>query len=284
MLPRFGVGLALERPDAWWGGRKTAEYSMMRRRMMGLGALAIATLAGAGVFMAPVDVVEAKRDLGGKWVVASVTTTVAKVPVVGKIYAKTNTVVLHDLKQDGQRLRGGGQLCRLDIDSGSKFVDTKLPEKFKKALPPPFFDGVLTENDEGETTVRTGRRLVVMGARLAKPSRDDLPRDAEDKRVVDQDRDGNPGVTISIDGIVSGDIHVATRSWTRFLGSVQSDRAIRGKVFFDQEQSILGTTTSMLDEPPETKPVPNKSWFRMVRVANDFNCGDARRMTDDWFE
>ncbi|MEM6789421.1 MAG: hypothetical protein AAF715_18010 [Myxococcota bacterium] len=256
----------------------------MRRRMMGLGALATATLAGAGVFMAPVDVVEAKRDLGGKWVVASVTTTVAKVPVVGKIYAKTNTVVLHDLKQDGQRLRGGGQLCRLDIDSGSKFVDTKLPEKFKKALPPPFFDGVLTENDEGEATVRTGRRLVVMGARLAKPSRDDLPRDAEDKRVVDQDRDGNPGVTISIDGIVSGDIHVATRSWTRFLGSVQSDRAIRGKVFFDQEQSILGTTTSMLDEPPETKPVPNKSWFRMVRVANDFNCGDARRMTDDWFE
>jgi len=255
----------------------------MKKRNWGMGALAMASLAGMATWLSPIEPVKAKSDLSGKWIVASVTTTVAKVPVVGKIYAKTNTVVLHDLKQDGKRLRGGGTLCRLDIDSGSKFVDTKLPDKFKRALPPPFFDGLVTEKD-GETKLRTGRRLVVMGARLKKPAKDDLPQEPKDERVVDQDRDGAPGVTISIDGIVTGDIHVATRSWTRFLGEAKGDDELRGKVYFDQEQSILSTTSSMLEEPPETKPVPSKSWFRMVRVSKDTTCGDARRMTDDWFE
>lgn len=255
----------------------------MKQRKWGLGVIATATLVGSATWLSPIEPVKAKNELSGKWVVASVTTTVAKVPVVGKIYAKTNTVVLHDLEQDGDRLRGGGTLCRLDIDSGSKFVDTKLPEKFKKALPPPYFDGVVTEKD-GKTTLRTGRRLVVMGARLKKPAKDALPEKANDDRVVDQDHDGNPGVTISIDGIVSGDIHVATRSWTRFLGKTKGDDEIGGKVYFDQEQSILSTTSSMLEEPPETKPVPSKSWFRMVRVSDDATCGDARRLTDDWFE
>jgi len=255
----------------------------MKQRKWGLGALAMATLVGAATWLSPIAPVKAKDELSGRWVVASVTTTVAKVPVVGKIYARTNTVVLHDLEQDGERLRGGGTLCRLDIDSGSKFVDTKLPEKFKKALPPPYFDGVLADKD-GETTVRTGRRLVVMGARLKKPAKDSLPEDAEDDRVVDQDRDGAPGVTISIDGIVTGDIHVATRSWTRFLGKTKGDGEIGGKVYFDQEQSILSTTSTMLEDAPETKPVPGKSWFRMVRVSKDATCGDARRMTDGWFK
>ena len=222
----------------------------------------------------------AEPDMTGRWVVAQLTTTAAKVPVIGEINARTRMVALHDLAQEGDRVRGDGVLCRLDIDSGSSFVDTKLPEAFKNSLPRPRIDAVIERGDDG-TRFRTGRALVVVGAKLEKPD-EALPTSPRDPRVFDQDGDGKPGVTIVIEGIVSGKIYVAQRSWTRLAGKRHGDGSLSGTVYFDNEQAILGTTSSMLDDPPSQRPVPAKSWFKMVRVPKGTSCADARKLSDPW--
>ncbi|MEM9692328.1 MAG: hypothetical protein AAGA56_07275 [Myxococcota bacterium] len=226
-------------------------------------------------------VAHAAEPTKSHWVVAQLTTTAAKVPVVGTIYAKTKLLTLHDITERGNRLRGPGSLCSIDIDSGSRMVSTRLPDRFKRSLPQPYIDAVIDERN-GKKRIRTGRRQMVVGAKLDQPN-EPLPTRASDSRVVDQDGDGKPGVTILIDGIVSGEIYVAQRSWTRFLGSMKGRDSFSGKVYFNNEQSILGATSSMLDDAPDAQPVVEKSWFKMVKVSSSTTCEDAKRMAATWF-
>lgn len=248
--------------------------------MKWIARVSFALASAAMVAVAWPQPAPADPDMNGRWVVAQLTTTAAKVPVVGEINARTRMVALHDLTQKGDRVQGDGVLCRLDIDSGSSFVETKLPEAFKRSLPPPRIDAVIERGEDG-TRFRTGRALVVVGAKLDEP-KEALPTSPRDPRVFDQDGDGKPGVTIVIDGIVSGQIYVAQRSWTSLAGKRHGDGNLSGRVFFDNEQSILGTTSSMLDNPPDQKPVPAKSWFKMVRVSKSTSCADARKMSEPW--
>ena len=110
---------------------------MNRRGISWLCALGAGLTASAALWPAPAA---AEGDLSGRWVMAQLSVTVAEVPVVGKIYASTRTVTLHDLDHDGDRLHGPGELCQLELDSGSTFVSTKLPKAFKRSLPRPSFD------------------------------------------------------------------------------------------------------------------------------------------------
>lgn len=226
----------------------------------------------------------ASADLSGRWVVAQLATTVAEVPVIGKIYATTRTVTLHDLDHEGDRLHGAGTLCQLELDSGSRLVTATLPEAFKRSLPRPVVDARLARNDDGDLTIRQGRRTVVVGAKLDEPLEDPLPRRPADETVHDQDRDGHPGVTIAIEGIVDGEIYVAQRSWTALSGSQVGREGFAGRLYHDSEQSILEATSSMLDDPPEQRPLPAKSWFRMTRLGEAASCKTARAVAAGWFQ
>ncbi|MEZ4451797.1 MAG: hypothetical protein R3B09_20205 [Nannocystaceae bacterium] len=243
-----------------------------------LGAAAPALALALALAPRPV---EAERDLSGRWLLAQVTTTVATVPVLGDIEARTRVVALQDLRHDGRRLRGAGTLCRLDIDSGTRFVTTTLPLAFKLSLPRPVVDAVL---EDGGATLRTGRQLVVVGARLERPEDEPLPTSPDDPRVVDQDRDGRPGVTIRIRGIVRGSIYVAQRSWTRLRGARRADGGYAGAVDFGTEQVVLGATSSRLDTPPPARPLPSASRFELVPVPAETTCAEALARTEGWFE
>jgi len=254
---------------------------MNRRRISWSLALGASLLTSAALWPAPAA---AESDLSGRWVMAQFSVTVAEVPVVGKIYATSRTVTLHDLEQDGDRLHGPGVLCQLELDSGSTFVTTKLPEAFKRSLPRPHIDARLGTDEGGNVTFRQGRRTVVVGAKLDDPSKDPLPRKPSDPEVFDQDRDGHPGVTIAIDGIVSGEIYVAQRSWTKLAGSMVGREGFAGRLEHDSEQNILEATSSMLDDPPPQKPLPSKSWFRMTRLGADATCKTARAVAARWLK
>lgn len=252
---------------------------MNRRGISWLCALGAGLTASAALWPAPAA---AEGDLSGRWVMAQLSVTVAEVPVVGKIYASTRTVTLHDLDHDGDRLHGPGELCQLELDSGSTFVSTKLPKAFKRSLPRPSFDARVGRDDSGNVTLRQPKRTVVVGAKLDEPTRDPLPRKPGDATVYDQDRDGHPGVTVVVDGIVSGEIYVAQRSWTRLSGTMVGREGFGGRLEHGSEQNILQATSSMLDDPPDQKPLPSKSWFRMTRLSDDATCKTARAVASRW--
>lgn len=243
---------------------------------------AAAALACVAVAASPGTLV-AGEDYSGRWVMVQVTTTVADVPVVGEIYATSKLVALHDLKHSGERLRGPGRICRLELDSGSSVVDTILPKAFIRSLPKPVINARVKVKD-GRINFRQGKQTIVVGAKLERPTKDKLPKSPKDKRVRDQDRDDKPGVTIKIDGLVSGDIYVAQRTWTKLRGTKRVDRSFQGGVRFGHEQSILGATSSLLEDPPDARPVPKKSWFKLVPVDEDATCKDARKMAKKWLD
>jgi hypothetical protein len=226
------------------------------------------------------DAEAAPSKHSGRWVMMQSTTTVSQVPVVGKIYSTTRAVTLHDLEHADNRLRGGGKICAVAVDSGSRFVTTTIPKALQRALPPPRIDARIGKRG-GKTTLRQKRQTIVVGARLKHPTRDLLPTSLDDRRLHDLDRDGHPGVTIGIGGIVSGDLRVVQRSWTSLSGT-QRGKGFRGRLNFGVEQVILDATSSMLRDPPKSQALPAKSYFRLEPVAKDTNCAGARRAARSW--
>ena len=244
---------------------------------------AAAALAACTTLLAAAPVSADGRDLGGRWLMVQKTTTIAQIPVIGEISASTSLVALHDLTHDGSRLRGKGTLCKLELDSGSSVVTTTLPQAFKRALPPPMLDA--TVRHDGERYVLSqARQTVVVGAKLEAPLTGSLPTTPDDPRVFDQDGDGKPGVTVVVSGLVNGEMYVAQRSWTVLMGTERPDQSFGGVVYFGNEQVVLDTTSSWLADPPKASPDPIRSWFRMVRVADDAGCGTARRMAAEWLQ
>jgi hypothetical protein len=212
----------------------------------------------------------------GRWVFVQRMTTSASVPVVGDIEATTTVVSMHDLRSDDGRLKGTGTLCDLEVDSGSDLVSTILPAAFRKVLPPPVVDALI-DVEGGALQLTQARRTVVVGARLESPESEKLPTKASDSRVIDEDGDGKPGVTVRVEGIVNGSIYVVQRSWTRLDGGFLADGTFGGKLFHGSEQVVLGSTSPFLGSPPKSKAVPDKSWFRIVRLDKDATCKEARR-------
>ncbi len=236
-----------------------------------LGAL----VAAAAMVVAPSAARAGTFD--GRWVFVQRMTTSASVPVVGDIEATTSVISLHDLEDADGRLRGEGKLCRITIDSGTDLVETILPKAFRNSLPPPRIDAAL-EIEDGAVKLRQDKRVVVVGARLGDPEREALPTSSKDSRVFDQDRDDKPGVTIRIGGLVTGDMYVVQRSWTRLDGGYWKDGTFGGRLAFGSEQVVLGSTSPFLGDPPKARPVAHKSWFRLARLADDASCKDARRV------
>jgi hypothetical protein len=227
---------------------------------------------------------QAAADLSGRWMMAQLSTTVARVPVIGDVYARSRLVALLNLTHEGDRLHGKGVLCRLDIDSGSRLVSTTLPAAFLRSLPRPFVDARLVHDADGPLRFEQARQTVVVGAHLPVPERDPLPRGPDDPRVYDQDGDGHPGVTIEIGGIINGEIYVTQRSWTALSGTASGPEGFSGSLRFGNEQVVLDATSHMLADPPVSRPVPSQSWFRLVRLPKSTPCLAAARLASAWFQ
>jgi hypothetical protein len=217
------------------------------------------------------------RRFSGRWAMLQVIVTAAELPVVGKLYATTRVVALHDLSYGAQRLRGEGNLCHMEIESGTGLVRTVLPRAFVRSLPRPALDAALLRRRDG-WLLEQDRQIILVGARLRDRIVDPLPTRANDPRVVDQDKDGKPGVTIRVAGIVSGEIYVAQRSWTSLSGKLQAPGLFKGRIEFGNEQHILGATSWFLKHPPGANPVPDRSAFHLVRMGRSARCRDALRL------
>lgn len=215
----------------------------------------------------------AEPDLSGTYVLVQEATSVTKIPVLRDVVATVRTVGVLALSHREQRLEGSGQLCDLSIISSSKLVKTSFPPAFRRALPPLKIDASV-ERDAYGLRFRQGETLVVLGAHLKNERSDPLPEKASDPRVFDHDRDGFPGVTVSVDGLVSGQIYLVQRSSSRLEGRQVAD-GFRGRIHFQNEQTILGASKSLLDRDPGAVPDPARSRFRLQRVADDFDCRQA---------
>ncbi|MEL6182619.1 MAG: hypothetical protein AAFS10_26920, partial [Myxococcota bacterium] len=213
--------------------------------------------------------------LTGRWIMLQVTATLSRVAVVGRVRASTRSVVLYDVVHRDGRLRGEGRLLHMQIDNGRAPVKIRIPDAFRRAIPPSNLNAEIRTEADGRVRLVQPRAWTVLGAKLEDPIHEPLPTGANDPRVWDQDEDGHPGVTIHVDGMVRGDIYVIQRSWSALDGVQTAPDAFKGKVTFGQEQVILGASNVFLKTAPRNTPDPKRSMFQMVRVAPNATDSEA---------
>jgi hypothetical protein len=238
---------------------------------MSPGALLIFTVL-AGNSVAPTDALE------GRWLMVQITETLSEIPVVGEARSSATAAMLFDLRVTGDKLHGPGELCTLYLTAHPDLLRPVLPQSYLNAIPPQVFEGRLVP-DDGGIRLETKRAYVLLGAKLRNPITDPLPTDAADANVDDTDKDGNPGITMHVEGLASAEVYMATRRYDQMSGRLVSDSRFEGAVIHDQEQTLLGSSHPLLRVLPTMRPDPTRSRFAMMRVDEKTRCTDVASST-----
>ncbi len=213
-------------------------------------------------------------DLRGTWAQKVVTTAISKVPIVGKVTTRTVAVQRVRIEGTAPNLRMRTEVCDIGVNSSIDSVKTTIPRRFMKAMGVTVRPARLVAVDGGYA-LDVPRHVQVLGAELREPTSEYLPKKADDPRVVDQDKDGHPGVTIRVSGLVDGSIYVVHRGSDRMRGQVLDADRVAGTVKWSQQQVVLDSTSMFLGNPPASRPDPSpkKNYFEMKRVPDGSGCG-----------
>ncbi|MCA9549575.1 MAG: hypothetical protein KC933_06035 [Myxococcales bacterium] len=249
----------------------------MRPGITRAGLPALALLAVAGAPAAP-------PDLSGRWARLEVTTALSDVPVVGDITSETRAISIVDVRKTASGYEVTERVCALANDSLGGAVRARFPRAFLRAVSGASAPARLAA-DEGRLRYEESRPVRVRGAALEDPSREALPTAPSDPRLVDADEDGQPGLTVQVEGLVKGEIYVVQRDESALEGAVLAPDRIAGLVRWKAEQVVLGASRDVLAGNPDNRPhpEPGRSYFRMRRVPARATCPEVIRRASTLF-
>ena len=218
---------------------------------------------------------ESLPDLGGRWAVVMVMVGRGEIPFVGPGSVETTAVLLTTIEQDGESLTLCDEYCSTTIVMEPPMAQTTVPDLFVRSLVPPARSATLRATD-GATLFTQEWHTEVRGADLADPVNDPLPRDAYDRRVIDQDGDGKPGLTVPvcIPDVVGGDTYVVHRLRYRLDGRVVDPDTVSGTIEWTSEQNVILATDAvlMMSISLPADPDASRHRFLMVRVDDSWTC------------
>lgn len=223
-------------------------------------------------------------DLEGRWAQRFVQTAIADPPIIGKTTSWMYSYYIVEVRQQGQEVTLWSHPCDFTIESDAPFVRTTFPAKFVRAVPDNRRTGTLRRTDNG-VELAVDRHTVVLGANLRHKTAEQLPDSPEDHRIIDDDRDGHPGVTVKIEGLLNADVYVVQRGWDRYTASPTSDSRLRGLVDWNAEQRVVGSTSIFIRKTPPIEPHsdPERSYVEMVRLPDGAKCRDLERRKSSLF-
>ena len=167
-----------------WGRSRTRFQSAILSGAL-VGALACIALGDVPVSL----------SLAGTWAELQVYSELLPFPAVGQI-RNTNTAALRvEIEQTGSSLLLHDHYCRITVKSTNPLARVEIPDSFLAVL---IKGPVAAALDSGGSVIRFCQewQTEIAGARLANPDTEPLPTDASDPRVIDEDGDGHPGVTL----------------------------------------------------------------------------------------
>jgi hypothetical protein len=236
------------------------------------------------VLMVGISVLGAIPDLAGRWAMVQVYPQTALLPFAGEVTRTSYVVQLVEIEQDGVTLTMRDSYCLTFVDDGTPLVTTEIPTAFMKALRPLHRVATLSE-ESGVTGFVQQPYLEVRGAVLDNAETDALPGHPDDPRVVDQDGDGHPGMTVRVRilGIIEGETYVVQRVRYSLTGSVVAPDRIEGSIEWSDEQVVLGATNPLLmaDTIGYPDPDPTRHIFIMIRMQEGWTC---EWVEEHWWE
>jgi hypothetical protein len=226
-------------------------------------------------------------DLTGTWAMAQIYPQTAVLPLAGEVPRSSTVVQFVDVAQDGETLTMYDRYCFTVVDDGTPLVKTEIPQAFMAALVPTLRTAVLRVTDQG-VAFEAADYVEVRGAVLDNPAADPLPLDPLDPRVIDQDGDGQPGMTVRVTvlGIVKGETYIVQRVQYRLTGWVIGADRIEGRIEWTDEQVVLAATNPLLeaDTIGRHDPDPAAHRFVMVRVDPEWTCETLRERLSEILE
>jgi len=217
--------------------------------------------------------------LSGRWAMVQIYPQIAVLPIAGEVPRSSLVVQFVDIAQEGAALTMLDRYCFTDVEDGTPLVKTEIPEAFMASLVPAPRVGTLRETDEG-IAFEGASYVEVRGAALDDPATDPLPTDPLDPRVIDQDGDGHPGMTVRVTvlGIVEGETYIVQRVQYRLSGWLIGPDRIEGRVEWIDEQSVLAATNPLLEADTLGWPDPDPTAHRfvMARVDETWTCEALR--------
>lgn len=230
-------------------------------------------------------------ELAGTFGLKMQITTQTNLPVIGLVTGGGDTYLLVQRAYDAatQTYSQTQEVCGGRIVSETS--TSTLPIESWQSVPaePP---AALTISD-GEGYFELEGHLELWG--LARDAFDDPYADAlpEDHvialepphadRIIDMDDDGNPGMTINVDGLVSGDFYFVQRKISTITGVVLGPDRIVGLNDTSFEQVILGASDAPVQQgfPQMKHPDPKQSWTEEIRLPDDAGCDEVLQAIED---
>lgn len=217
-------------------------------------------------------------EIDGTW--AMVETQTALVEVLGAVMEQRSVSYYRAVIADGKLTVG---LCDWKTEDDTKVYTTSMRPSLLAVLDTFERDLTVTANGAGFDIVTT-QGVTTRGVNLTAPLTDTMPTEASDERVVDQDGDENPGISLVITGALQGELYVIHRHKAALTGALESDARISGRTAWTTDQVILGASSEFLaeqDPKPQTHPDPSKSTFVMVKAEASDDCAalNAKRAT-----
>lgn len=205
-------------------------------------------------------------DLTGQWALEVNTRLEVTEPGIDPEVVQRTTIMLADIQPSDGGLATALTLCGVVLGAFGGLQVTYPAAAVASART--WAPGALrVEGNE----VSIGDFGFLLGWDSDQPRLDEIPTDPDDPRVEDRDGDGNPGVSLALEGVRQGQAFVVSRTSISVGGRSTAPSAVAGT-------SRLTETLRVLDAaPPDTLDGPtlvqtgaeNANTFRMLRIDGD---------------
>jgi hypothetical protein len=245
----------------------------------------LAALCVVGLLVsAAIPGLAADLDLSGRWAVVLTMVGSGELPLVGPATVSTVIGLLTTVEQEGNLLTMQDTYCVTTICMDPPMAETTVPDRFMDSLTPSVRLGTLSNGEDGKVLFTQDWHTEVRGAVLVDEVSDPLPLDVYDPRVIDQDGDGFPGLTIpvTIPDVVSGDTYVVHRLRYRLDGRVVDRNRIVGSIEWTSEQNVILATDLVLMVSVSLPAADDLALqrFVMVRVDDSWTPETVRERLD----
>ncbi len=215
--------------------------------------------------------------MSGTWIMELVSLSDTPVPIVEKVTARTFSLTLVDVEQNGSDLTFRETVCRLDTQLEISVVQMTPSKNFTKALSGKVRTARLVRKSPSEIELLIDDRTIVHSAKLQDRENEPLPTNPDDPRVFDGDHDGHPGMTMKFSGLVIGEAYVVQRTKSEMRGKLLGPDLVKGPMFWQTEQVVLDVSNPFLRFAPKPKAGVGRddSFFVLRRAQNKPTCDDV---------
>ncbi|GEM_PF-6167867 len=212
----------------------------------------------------------------GLYAVEFAVVTLARVPVLADVEARSEQLMLVRLEEQPEGWRGYQTVCDVRVDGGG-IAEAEIPDAFVKATGSKWTDVTM----DG-TTYSADLGINHAGWHLVDED-DVMPVELEDERVYDWDDDGEPAATIWVHAPLFGRItlNVVQKSRSVLRGTFTEAGTVEGTVdMLYLQQRTLGASNFLFAGNIALEPQSDKSSFRLWDVRDDMSC--AALVSETW--